>query len=168
MKRDRIILVGFMGSGKTSVAAALARLLDTSFVDLDSFIQAQESRSPAELIQQDGEPSFRQIEISALRAVLASQAAEVVALGGGAWAIEENRALLNRNNCLTVWLDAPFELCWSRIKSAETTRPLAPDRAAAQALFQSRRQSYELASVKVDVCEADSPESLARRILEIT
>jgi shikimate kinase len=166
MKRDRIILVGFMACGKTSVASALAQLLDAAFVDLDSFITARESRSPADLIQQEGERSFRDIETAALRKVLEQDGSQVIALGGGAWTVEENRALVESYECLTVWLDAPFELCWSRIQSGDTVRPLAPDREAAQVLYQSRRQTYELASLKLTVSEPDSPESLAQRILQ--
>jgi shikimate kinase len=166
MKRDRIVLVGFMGCGKTSVASALAQLLDAAFVDLDSLITTRESRSPADLIQQEGERSFRDIETRALRKVMEQDGSQVIAFGGGAWTIEENRALVESHGYLAVWLDAPFELCWSRIQSGDTVRPLAPDRKAAQALYQSRRQTYELASLKLAVDEPDSPESIARRILQ--
>ena len=166
MKRDRIILVGFMGCGKTSVAKALAGQIDSDFIDLDSFITERCGKSPAELIQQNGEQAFREIETSALREVLTLDDAQVIALGGGAWTIEENRALVESHGYLAVWLDAPFELCWSRIQSGDTVRPLAPDREAAQALYQSRRQTYELASLKLAVDEPDSPESIARRILQ--
>jgi len=166
MKRDRIVLVGFMGCGKTSVAKALAGQIDSDFIDLDSFITERCGKSPAELIQQNGEQAFREIETSALREVLTLDDAQVIALGGGAWTIEENRALVESHGYLAVWLDAPFELCWSRIQSGDTVRPLAPDREAAQALYQSRRQTYELASLKLAVDEPDSPESIARRILQ--
>jgi len=166
MKRDRIVLVGFMGCGKTSVAKALAGQIDSDFIDLDSFITERCGKSPAELIQQNGEQAFREIETSALREVLTLDDAQVIALGGGAWTIEENRALVENHGYLAVWLDAPFELCWSRIQSGDTVRPLAPDREAAQALYQSRRQTYELASLKLAVDEPDSPESIARRILQ--
>src|SRR6185436_4838332 len=166
MKRDRIVLMGFMGCGKTSVAKALAGQIDSDFIDLDSFITERCGKSPAELIQQNGEQAFREIETSALREVLTLDDAQVIALGGGAWTIEENRALVESHGYLAVWLDAPFELCWSRIQSGDTVRPLAPDREAAQALYQSRRQTYELASLKLAVDEPDSPESIARRILQ--
>src|SRR4030095_5051743 len=102
MKRDRIVLVGFMGCGKTSVASALAQLLDAAFVDLDSFITARESRSPADLIQQEGERAFREIETRALRKVLEQNGSQVIALGGGAWTIEENRTLVESHRYLAV------------------------------------------------------------------
>jgi len=155
-----------MGCGKTSVAKALAGQIGSDFIDLDSFITERCGKSPAELIQQNCEQAFREIETSALREVLTLDDAQVIALGGGAWTIEENRALVESHGYLAVWLDAPFELCWSRIQSGDTVRPLAPDREAAQALYQSRRQTYELASLKLAVDEPDSPESIARRILQ--
>src|SRR6266404_1916235 len=129
----RIVILGFMGCGKTTVAKELARQLDCSFVDLDSFITERYRRSPAEIIQKDGEDSFREIETLALRDVLQDKHARIIALGGGTWTIPANRTLIALHDCLSVWLDAPFELCWERINAGETVRPLAPDREAALA-----------------------------------
>jgi shikimate kinase len=148
----RIVIVGFMGCGKTTVAKALARQLGCDSLDLDSFITQREGRSPAEIISQDGESSFRSIETSALNDVLENDEARVIALGGGAWTIEASRALVTAHDCLSVWLDAPFEVCWARIMSnSETLRPMAPDRESAETLFQYRRASYELAELRLIV-----------------
>ena len=74
------------------------------------------------------------------------------ALGGGTWTIEKNRELITRHDCLTVWLDTLFELCWQRISGAgDGLRPLAPDVATARALFESRRTSYGLANLQVEI-----------------
>lgn len=147
----RIVIVGFMGCGKTTVAEELARRLGCGMIDLDSFIAEREGRSPAEIIKQDAEPAFRAIETRALQAVLENDAARVIALGGGAWTIQANRTLAEEYDCLSVWLDAPFELCWQRIASSgNTIRPLAPNRESAQTLYESRRASYELAELHVD------------------
>jgi shikimate kinase len=161
----RIVIVGFMGSGKTTVAEALARQLDCGLIDLDSFIVEREGRSPAEIIAQDGEPTLREIETEALREVLEKNAARVIALGGGAWTIEANRSLVAQHDCLRVWLDAPFDLCWKRILSSKTVRPLAPDRATAEKLFKDRRTSYELSERHLNVSPEDSPKTLADKIL---
>src|SRR5258708_38478603 len=145
MTDRRIIVVGFMGCGKTVVAEALARRLGCAMVGLDSFLTDREGRSPAEIIVQDSEPQFREIETRALKVVLEKNVARVIALGGGAWMIAANRALVARHDCLSVWLDAPFELCWERIQSSGTNRPLAPERESAQALYDSRRPAYGMA-----------------------
>src|SRR5260370_42129818 len=151
MNKDRrIVVVGFMGCGKTTVARALAQRLGCVMVDLNSFISDREGHTPAEIIVQDSEPSFREIETQALRVVLEENAARVIALGGGAWMIEANRALAEKHDCLSVWLDAPFELCWERIMSSGTIRPMAPYRESAQQLYDSRRASYALAELRVD------------------
>jgi shikimate kinase len=150
MTDRRIVIVGFMGCGKTTVAKALAQRLGCALVDLDSFITDREGRSPAEIIAQDSEPSFREIETRALKVVLEENVARVIALGGGAWMIEANRALVAQHDCLSVWLDAPFELCWERITASGTIRPLAPDRESAHELYDSRRPAYGLAQIRID------------------
>ena len=150
MTDRRIVLLGFMGCGKTTVAEALAQRLGCAMIDLDSFITDREGRSPAEIIEQDGEDAFREIETRAMSEALANSKARVIALGGGAWMIEANRALAEKHDCLSVWLDAPFELCWERITASATTRPLAPERQRAESLYDSRRPTYGLAQVRID------------------
>jgi len=161
----RIVIVGFMGCGKTAVAEALSAHLGGEMIDLDSFINDRERRSPAEIIQEDGEPAFRAIETRALRDVLDKTYACVIALGGGAWTSETNRALVAAHDCLSIWLDAPFDLCWKRIASSGTVRPLAPDRQSAQKLFESRRTSYQLAGIHVHATDERTPPAIASEIL---
>jgi len=166
MKDRRIVIVGFMGSGKTTVAGALARRLGCDSIDLDSFVTDRAGRSPAEIIKQDGEAAFRGIETQALREALENKDARVIALGGGAWTVEANRALIAEHDCLSVWLDAPFELCWDRIiSSANTTRPMAPDRESAQNLFQVRRDSYELAQLRLVISQTAAPDETVAELV---
>ncbi|MEK6334862.1 MAG: shikimate kinase [Acidobacteriota bacterium] len=162
----RIVIVGFMGSGKTTIAEALGRKLECDVTDLDLFITEREDRSPAEIIAQAGESEFRNAETVALRDVLENNEAQVIALGGGAWANEANRALVAAHGCLSVWLDAPFELCWERIASSETIRPLAPDRATAAKLYHDRNESYRLSDRRIRVSSDDSPTAMAEKILD--
>jgi shikimate kinase len=160
----RIVIVGFMGCGKSTVAKTLARQMACGMIDLDSFITEGEGRSPAEIIEQDGEPSFRRIETRALGEVLENGEPRVIALGGGAWTVAANRALIAQHDCLSVWLDAPFELCWKRITAnPKTIRPLAPNRETAQTLHQSRQASYLLAQLRVDATKG-----LSEIVSEIT
>ncbi len=165
---QRIIILGFMGSGKTTVARELARQLEGTHVDLDSFIFDREGRSAAEIIKEDGEHQFREVETLALRDVLQNSEARVIALGGGTWTIPANRTLIALHDCATVWLDAPFELCWTRISNTQTDRPLAPNHQTARARYDSRRADYSLAQQRVEVNESDTAETLASQILSIT
>jgi shikimate kinase len=169
MKANRIVIVGFMGCGKTTVAQELSRQLGCDFVDLDSFISQREGRSPAEIIEQDGEAYFREVETVALQDVLQNHNEGVVALGGGTWTTPANRALAALHDCLSVWLDAPFELCWERIlKSSSTVRPLAPDRETARHRYLTRAECYALTALRIGINEWDTPEAIVKNILSQT
>jgi shikimate kinase len=157
-----------MCAGKTTVARALAARLGGRMLDTDAALVEREGRSIEAILDEDGEPRFRQIERDALRDVLERDRSRVVALGGGTWTIAENRALIAAHDCLTVWLDAPFELCWQRIADpAGTARPLARDRKRARELYDARRAAYELAAVRVEITEARSAEDTAAEIASI-
>ena len=160
----RIVILGFMACGKTTVAKELARQLDCDYVDLDSFITECHGLSPAEIIQQDGEEKFRELETLALRDVLQNKDARVIALGGGTWTIPANRTLAALHDCETVWLDVPFEVCWNRIVAATSVRPLAPDRDTAWSRYESRRAGYGLSSRRVAATESDSAQDIAEQI----
>lgn len=153
-----------MGCGKTKVARELARRLNTVMVDLDNEITERVGRSPAELIVEDGEPAFRAIESDTLRQVLEDGAAKVIALGGGAWIQKTNRQLTDQYGCLTVWLDVPFEMCWTRIQASQEDRPLGRTRNEALALYQQRRPVYELANIHIPIRE-ENFEDLVSRVL---
>src|SRR5215470_15144782 len=83
-RQMKIVITGFMGCGKTRIARRLAERLNLEFVDLDEHITAHQGRSPARLINEDGEAAFRAIESKALLEVLKTKPAAVIALGGGA------------------------------------------------------------------------------------
>ena len=155
-----------MGCGKTKVARELAGKLNAVMVDLDDVVTKRVGRSPAKLIVEDGERAFRVIETDTLRHVLQIGEARVIALGGGAWIQEPNRQLIDEYCCLSVWLDAPFELCWNRIAASQEDRPLGRTREQALALYEQRRPVYELAKVHIPVRE-DNPGDLVSRIMAV-
>ena len=165
MTDRRIVILGFMACGKTTVANEVARALNGRCIDLDSFIAEREHRSPAEIITEDGEDAFRAVETLALRDVLQNAEADVIALGGGTWTTPANRTLIALYDCLTVWLDAPFELCWKRITSENLNRPLAPDRETTQSRFNVRRRGYRLAERQVSVQDGATATDIASEIL---
>jgi shikimate kinase len=159
-----VVITGFMGAGKTTVALELAARLGRPLIDLDRFIAEREGRTAQMIIDEDGEPRFREIESAALRAALEMDAG-VIALGGGTWTIGRNRELVAEHGSLTVWLDAPFELCWRRIESATHTRPLARDPARARALYDARRADYGRASLRINADDLMSARAIAEEIV---
>jgi len=161
-----IIITGFMGSGKTTIARGLARILGREMLDLDQVIAEREGRTAREIIEQDGEDAFREKETRNLREVLVKTLPAVIALGGGAWTLESNRDLISQYGGITVWLDAPFELCWERILTSGGGRPLARDETQARMLYGERRPQYALANLHVEVPAHKSPDEISAEIAE--
>jgi shikimate kinase len=163
-----LFLVGFMACGKTTVGPALAARLGRRFVDIDPLIVAQTGHSIAELITREGEERFRRIEAETLRQT-AQQPGVVIAPGGGAITREENRALMAASG-VTIWLDAPFELCWQRIaldsgEQGANPRPLAPNESAARARYEQRLPLYTQAACHVSIRESQTPDEIADAII---
>ena len=116
-----VVLVGFMGSGKTSVGRRLARKLRAEFVDVDDRIERAAGKPIREIFSAEGEPSFREREKVALREAL-SVPGRVVATGGGAFLEEGNRALLSAY-APVVYLEARAETLLARLPG-NSDRPL--------------------------------------------
>ena len=153
---NSVFLVGFMGAGKTSVGRALGQRLNWIFEDLDDRIQSREGRTVAEIFQDSGETEFRRAEHAALQHVLQELrggGARIVALGGGAFVQKENAALLKAFSAPTVFLDAPIEELWRRCCTQATEtgaeRPLLRSVEQFRKLYETRRNSYRKAALKV-------------------
>lgn len=165
MPADRpIFLIGFMACGKSTVGPALAARLEIEFIDLDHLIEKQVGCTIGELINRDGEENFRRIETGTLREVSVNRA--VIAPGGGAVTREENLEIMAASGA-TVWLDAPFELCWKRILEDATVRPLAPDESTARQRYNDRLHLYSRADLRIAIDETSSPESIAEAIVDL-
>jgi shikimate kinase len=158
---DRIVLVGFMGSGKTSVGRLLARRLGYRFLDLDLRVEARAGRSIATIFREDGEEAFREMEGEEARA-LSTLTETVVAAGGGAFARPRTRALLQQG-ALTVWLRCDLETILARVP-ADGSRPLAGNRDIMRALLAQREPLYRMADVAVDT-STGTPRQVVDRIL---
>ena len=163
-QRGPIVITGFMGCGKSKVARALALSRNLVMVDLDEWITRRTGRSPAQLINEFGERAFRAIETNALRELLQSGEAGVIALGGGAWIEEVNRELIDQFGCTSVWLDTPFEICWERIAASEEDRPLGRTRDEAEARYDLRKPIYKLAMVHIPVSPEEQVDHLVSLI----
>lgn len=167
MKKDtRIALTGFMGVGKSSVARHLSQILRCRRIDLDFFIEDNERRRIAEIIDSDGIDHYREIETANLKRFLDTSDARILSLGGGTWTLPENRQLLKENGFTSVWLESTFEHCWLNISFSRKDRPLARNKQKAKQLFEERQTVYCLADWHIIVRAGYTSLDVARKIAD--
>ena len=170
MNSANIVLIGFMGAGKTSVSQELAKLLDHQAIEMDELIaQRAGVSSVAEIIDLQGEKVFRDLEAK-LASELGTKSGLVISTGGGIITRPENRDALIQGGSHIVFLDCPFETARERLskdKGPGRDRPLFRDLAKAHALFDSRLPIYrEWATVTVSVVDR-TPSELAQHIVDL-
>jgi len=160
----RIVLTGFMGSGKSTVGPLLAARLGWRFVDLDDAIEAEAGTSIAEIFAQHGEATFREWEHSIIGR-LAAKDALVLALGGGAIEHAATRdELLSAPGTLLVHLEVALATTLARCSGTEHARPVLADQANLANRYQRRLPLYRLAHVSIPV-DALTPEQVVEAIL---
>ena len=162
----KIYLVGFMGSGKTTVGRELATRIDAPFFDLDELVESAEKTSIKEIFAQHGEPYFRKRERDILRSTKNLDAA-VVATGGGTFTFDENIQFIQSEG-MSVYLSAPYALLRSRLGPKASERPLFTDDLSTHELYASRIRYYRMADLTVEVREEETPlEIVERLVLEL-
>jgi shikimate kinase len=162
MKTDKIYLVGFMASGKTTIARALAARLGWRSEDIDDLIEKRERLTVAEIFARHGEPYFRAAEREILKLVQPMRDL-VVATGGGTFADLDNRTAINLDG-VSVWIDVPLADLISRIP-LDGRRPLAADRVQLERLYASRVEGYRAALLRVGAAHLPTSK-VVDRILE--
>jgi shikimate kinase len=123
---QHLVLVGLMGSGKTTVASIAARRLGRHVIDSDAVIERATGRTVREIFEADGEDAFRSFETAALLDALANPEPAVIAAAGGVVLRDENRTALKNANAQVVWLCASPDLLVERALSG-AHRPLLDD-----------------------------------------
>lgn len=139
----KIILIGFMGSGKSEVAQKLSQKLNLPFIDMDELVLRKSGRKDInEIFESSGELYFRELEEDVARELQILEEA-VIATGGG---IVLNRIIIkclkNRQRDAMVWLDTKFATICERLKN-DKTRPLFKDLKDAKRLYKMRKPLYE-------------------------
>lgn len=161
---ERIALVGFMGSGKTTVGRLLADRIGYAFIDSDDVIEARAETPVSEIFRRHGEAWFRRLEELALREILKSTR-RVIATGGGAFAQPAcAQALLDQS--FTVHLSCDFPETFHRA-SLQGGRPLVEEgELDVASLYAERKDKYSRAHVTVDTTHR-SPEEVVTDILRL-
>ena len=160
-----IYLCGFMGCGKSTVGKLLAKKMGMSFTDLDSYIEAKENMSIPEIFASKGEPYFREAEANAVEEI-ANKDNTVIACGGGT--ILNDKSAETASKCgPVIFLDVPFELCYSRIKD-DTNRPLVMNNSKEELnkIFCKRHEIY-LRNSDFSVNAGSQPAQICLDITEI-
>jgi shikimate kinase len=168
IEKRSVALIGFMGTGKTTVGKRLARRLGYRFVDSDAEIELRTGVPIPTLFREQGEVAFRSLERDTI-AALAAQPDQVISTGGGAVLQPANADLL-RENCLVIWLTASPGVILKRVGDART-RPLLANTsdplAHIRRLLDARSHLYEAAAhLRVDTTDR-KPEVVVDEILRL-
>ncbi|WP_028950774.1 shikimate kinase [Sulfurihydrogenibium subterraneum] len=157
-----IYLVGFMGSGKSTVGKILADKTSREFVDVDKLIEEREKMSIKDIFEKKGEPYFRELERKYLQELLNTQNL-VVSTGGGLGAGAENMNQMKKNG-IVVWLDINLNTVLERIKNDENRPLLNQPLEKIKQLFEERKKVYGLATYRINV-ENKTPFQIVEEIL---
>lgn len=164
--KNLIALTGFMGVGKSSVARHLSQILGSDRIDLDAAIEEAVGRTIAELMDLEGEASFRTVETDILKQILNGTKPGILSLGGGTWTLPENRVLIKSNGYTVIWLESNFDHCWINIKFSRKDRPLGRNKEETRKLFDDRQRHYCLADWHFVVRPDHTSYEVARQIAE--
>ncbi|HXR98886.1 MAG TPA: shikimate kinase [Terriglobales bacterium] len=162
-----LVLVGFMGCGKSTVGKLLSASLGWRFCDLDERIEARAGLSIAAIFAKRGEAAYRQLESHELLNALGEARARrtVLALGGGTFAQPQNLEPIRQAGAATVFLEVGIEELLTRC-SAMANRPLFRDEASFRGLYEYRLEFYRQARFTVPAGNA-SPAEVAERVLAV-
>ncbi len=157
-----IYLVGFMGSGKSTVGKILAEKLNMNFVDIDKLIEEKEGMKIKDIFEQKGESYFRELERKQIEATV-KQEGLVVSTGGGLGANLDNMNFMKKNGDV-VWLDVSLNTVLDRLKNDQDRPLLKQPTEKIKQLFEERKNVYRLANIRVNV-DKKTPSQIVEEIL---
>ena len=164
-----IFLIGFMGSGKTTVGRVLSRMLDVPFADTDEMIETRRGMPVSRIFEQFGEPCFRDLETQTLKLLDQDGKDLVISVGGGLPVRSQNRELMHRIGRV-VFLTAREETLVERL-SGSSDRPLLQGvdlRERIRSLSAARQEMYLDAADYQVATDGKTPEEIAREIIRVS
>ena len=161
-----VILVGFMGAGKTTIGRVLAEMLAVPLTDTDKEIIRRIGRTPGEIFATDGEATFRQYEYEVLQDVIANEG--IIATGGGIIETPANIQLLSEASAPVIYLSGSFGQTLERLAD-DDTRPILRTKTLIEvaALWRSRVPKYDAAATYTIETDGKTPAEIARRIQQL-
>ena len=168
----KIVLLGYMASGKSSIGKLLSKKLSMKFLDLDDYIIQKEEMSIAKIFEKKGEVYFRMIENKYLKEVLNTKDQFILALGGGTPCYANNMEEINKGDTVSIYLEGKTKTMIDRLIKKKSKRPLIASLAddkipefVAKHLFE-RRLYYELAKITVEI-DAKSKKEVTKELKKI-
>ena len=165
----KIVLLGYMASGKSTIGREISKKLDMKFIDLDDYISKREKSSISEIFKVKGEIYFRRIESFYLSEILNSKDSFILSLGGGTPCYSNNMELILNSEASSIYIKASIITLVARLTSEKNKRPLVAElendkltEFVAKHLFE-RRFFYEQASITV-ITEDKSIEEITTEI----
>ncbi len=162
-----VFLIGFMGSGKSSIGRMVAEKLSWSFLDTDTQLENKSGKSISEFFDQAGESAFRREEKLLLSAIIPAKENIIVATGGGMPCFSGNIELMNEHG-ITIYLKLPASLLAERLQSHENKRPLLTGKTNLNAyiteVLAEREFFYKKTNYTLDIQSADNEKQLAVKI----
>lgn len=157
-----IYLVGFMGSGKSTVGKILAEKLNMNFIDIDKLIEEKEGMKIKDIFEQKGESYFRELERKQIEAIV-NQEGLVVSTGGGLGANLDNMNLMKKNGDV-IWLDVSLNTVLDRLKNDQDRPLLKQPIEKIKQLFEERKNVYRLANIRINA-DKKTPSQIVEEIL---
>ena len=163
---NNLVLLGMMGSGKSTIGLLLSKRLNTNFFDIDKIIEREHNMKVNEIFEKKGEKFFRSLEEKITLSVLKSKNS-IISLGGGSWLNEKIRKETNINNNVSFWLNWDTSIILERIKK-NNKRPLIKNLNDSEIvkLILKRSKIYAKANYKID-CNRLTKDKIIKKILNI-
>ena len=150
----KIFLIGFMGSGKSTVGKKLAKKLKLHFIDLDKYIENKHSATINDIFLEIGEAEFRELERKALDEIVKRQDI-IISTGGGTPCFHNNIEKMNQSG-LTIYLETNPGILFSRLTNSKLERPLIQNKSETELkqyiseTLKMRKEFYEQAKIQID------------------
>tara|TARA_Y100000992_G_scaffold80357_1_gene51033 strand:- start:62 stop:577 length:516 start_codon:yes stop_codon:yes gene_type:complete len=163
---NNLVLLGMMGSGKSTIGLSLSKRLNTNFFDIDKIIEREQNMKVNEIFEKKGEKFFRSLEEKITLSALKSKNS-IISLGGGSWLNEKIRKETNINNNVSFWLNWDTSIILERIKK-NNKRPLIKNLNDSEIvkLILKRSKIYAKANYEID-CNRLTKDKIIKKILNI-